>query len=360
MSELKDFLNGGGSLAPQVNENTAAIVAKAGYNFIINGCAEVSQRYNDTITGVTDGSLPVDGWSFYNNSGVSPYAVDFTRASGSYPIPSIVNSQKYTITSVKTPAAGDALLVDQTTESANTTNLISNEFVVSFWMKSNKVGIRPVVLVSANFDYTYTTTVSISTANTWEFKQFVVVGGLPSTISWKNNSVPSRGVILRFPLSAGSSGVTSSLNTWVNSNKYWASGAADLATDANSYLEITGVKIELGNTPTNYILSIEDSLTKCLRRFQRVHLKGLTKQNGGVAGESYIGGSWYVSPKIASPVISFDMDGQASKVSISGALASIASGGFYLDAHSCLIADAIVGLPSVNWWETYVTMDCYI
>lgn len=358
MSELKDFLNGGGSLAPQVNSNTQAIAAKYGDNFIINGCGEIQQRGPDNITGLLNGAVTPDCWKIYNNNGANIYSVDFTRASGAYPLPSIKSSLKYTITAAKTPSSVDAFFVEQNMESGVSSSLIAKEFTISFWVKCNKVGQRVAVLVNPGYSLSYVATFNINTADTWEFKQITITGGLPQNGNWG----PLLGGALRFPLSSGSGLETTTPNTWSNENKLWAAGTVDLAAQANSYLELTGVKIELGNQATDYVVNAPEELSKCLRRYEVQYLRGIIRTTAS-AGTGYIGGSWPIINKFSEPVISYSSQGQANKVLVQDTgLVSISVGGFSIYNKSTLTLDANIGVPSdKNWWIIdKVVLDCNI
>lgn len=361
MSEVKDFIQGGGTLAPQVDANTQAIAAKYGSNFIVNGCGEVQQRGPDSVTGVVTGAFPVDCW--YTGNSANLYAVNFTRVSGNYPLPSIQSSLKYTITSARTPAASDYLMSEHFTESGVISALIAKEFTLSFWVKSNKIGQRVCAIASPNLDYSYVATFSITAADTWEFKQIVISGGLPSNISWKNNTTPVRGFTLRFPMSVGATYETTTPNTWVNSNKFWATGTVDLAAQANNYLEFTGVKIELGNQATNYVVNVPEELLKCKRRFEKLSLRGIT--GGKTSSLCYIGSSWVISPKVLPvPSVTFISDGQVNKVNLETVgLCSLSIGGFFVPTFNALHLDANVATPSTagNWWKVdEIILDCSI
>lgn len=358
MSELKDFLNGGGSLAPQVDSNTQAIAAKYGYNFIVNGCGEVQQRGPDSVTGLLNNSVTIDCWITYNNNGTNTYSVNFTRTSGVYPLPSIKNSLKYTITAAKTPASGDAFLVEHSMESGVSSALIAKEFTVSFWVKCNRIGQRVVVLVNPEYNTSYVATFNINAADTWEFKQITITGGLPQNSNWG----ATLGASLRFPLSAGSGLETTTPNTWVNENKVWAAGTVDLAAQANNYLEFTGVKIELGNQATDYVVNTPETLSRCLRRYEVLYLRGIIRTTAS-AGTGYLGGSWPIIRKSNTPVVSYSSQGQANKVLVQDTgLVSIGVGGFTTFNNSTLALDANITVPSdKNWWVIdKVVLDCNV
>lgn len=355
MSELKDFLNGGGSLAPQVDSNTQAIAAKYGYNFIVNGCGEVQQRGADSITGLPHGSISPDCWKIYNNNGTNTYSVNFTRSSGNYPLPSIRNSLKYTITTAKTPLSGETFIVEQNMESGVSSSLIAKEFTISFWVKCNRVGQRVVVLVSPYYNNSYVATFNINIADTWEFKKITITGGLPQNINWGT----TLGAALRFPLSAGTGLETTTPNVWINENKLWVAGTVDLAAQANNYLEFTGVKIELGNQATSFVSNYPEELIKCKRRYQTYSLfSGVTSDASTTYG---VYSTTLSTEMIKPPSISFSSGGQVSKIQVGGlGLVSISTGGFSTTKNTVLTADFTVSGVGNRWFQVDVVLDAQL
>lgn len=351
MSELKDFLNGGGSLAPQVDSNTQAIAAKYGYNFIVNGCGEVQQRGADSITGLPHGSISPDCWKIYNNNGTNIYSVNFTRSSGNYPLPSIRNSLKYTITTAKTPLSGETFIVEQNMESGVSSSLIAKEFTISFWVKCNRIGQRVVVLVSPDYNNSYVATFNINIADTWEFKKITITGGLPQNINWGT----TLGAALRFPLSAGTGLETTTPNVWINENKLWVAGTVDLAAQANNYLEFTGVKIELGNQATSFVSNYPEELIKCKRRYQVHSVKTVMKS---ASGAGYLGFTGLLPVEmVKTPTVTYSSSGQANRITTSAeGVLPINVGGISASTTGVSV-DALLAAPTSNWGQVDIILD---
>lgn len=353
MSETKDFINGGGSLAPQVDANTAAIAAKYNDNFFINGECLISQLGANQQTGVTHGTHPYDCWRV-GLGGITSINAD--RISGDYPTTAQVfnSSFKATFPTAHTITAGSFCYLEQNLEGIDAKNLIDKEFTVSFWVKASAAGNYSVTLQRFDSGYSYVKPITIITANTWEFKTFTLVEGLPSSLFTDKSS---NGLLrIRFLPVVGTTYQTNTTSSWISGNFLGVTGHTNAAATANNTFHLTGVKIELGNEPTTFVSDYQKELTRCRRRFQSHYIHTPTKVSSTSAG-TFFGYSAIlpVTMRVA-PSVAYSADGQVNKFFVE-TLGYITppSGGPTGDFNRVGVNAFTTATGAGNWY--YVTVD---
>ena len=113
------------------------------------------------------------------------------------------------------------------------------------------------------------------------------------------------GFAINWWLAAGStySGGTLSSNTWHNTQANRAVGQVNLADSTSNYLNITGVQLEVGDTPTPFEHRPYDmELQRCFRYFET--LGGGNVHGGSYSGATTIGHLQYKARKRAIPTVS--------------------------------------------------------
>ena len=236
-------------------------------NLIINGAMQVAQR--GSVTGITSGSYGGPDRIKTQPSGLGTWTVEqSTDAPDGFS-----NSYKLTCTTAdSSPAAGDYLQLRFITEGQNVQHLDYGSSgalstTISFYVKSSKTGTFTYVLRS--FDSgagtrLFSKNVTISSANTWEYKTVTAPGDASGAINNDN----TMGLDAAFWLNAGSSfSGGSERTTWANQNnvdKYL--GTIDLGNATGETFQITGVQLEVGETATPFEhRSFGDEYNRCLR-----------------------------------------------------------------------------------------------
>jgi len=235
-------------------------------NLIINGGMTVAQR-STQVTGVTsDGYRTVDRFKIQLNS-LGTWTVDQSTDSPD----GFANSLKVTCTTPSaSPGASSYSYLMHRIEAQNLQHLsfgsaAAQDTVVSFYVKSNKTGNASfnVIQPDASFKlipFQY----SISAANTWELKSFVIPGDASGTINDDNG----HGMQLEWWFNSGSNwtggthGTTWTANTSTNRN---ASNLGVGGATSDNFA-IAGVQLEVGNTATPFEQrSFGDELLRCQR-----------------------------------------------------------------------------------------------
>lgn len=349
MSELKDFLNGGGSLAPQVNANTESIKRLPSRNFVTNGAAIVNQIGPNQVTNIVENTTYIDCWSHSFNG---PTGINIDKASGDYPS-GFYSSFKTTFsTAFTTVGASNFTIIKQAIENVKARDLVGREFTISFWVKASVAGTYSVSLRDVPITTSYIIPYTVSAPNVWEKIELTVVEGLPS--SFLTNTLR-----VDFPLLAGSSYITSTPNQWVAGDKLAVSGMPNLAATANNSFNITGLKVELGSQATDFISDYSLELMDCKRRHQKHRIYSVLKP---LASTSYLGYTGILPVEmISNPSVSYSSGGQANRVNVhSLGLVAISSGGFTLTTNTHLIVDAIVNGVGANWWDVDVILSVVV
>jgi len=221
-------------------------------NLIINGAGTVAQR-STQVTGVTtSGFRTCDRFKFFVLS-LGTWTVDqSTDAPDGF-----ANSFKMTCTTAEpSPVTSDEAGISYRIEAQDLQRLnygasSAESFTLSFYVKSNKTGTASIVVQQLDNSFKmYSTTYSISSANTWERKTITIDGDTSGVINNDN-------------------GVGFNINWWLNSGSNYTSGATRNAWTAyadgdqnasnlgvggatSDYFAITGVQLEVGTVATPF------------------------------------------------------------------------------------------------------------
>ena len=261
-------------------------------NIIINGAMQVAQR--GTVTGITSGNYGGPDRIKTQPSGLGTWTVEqSTDAPDGFS-----NSFKLTCTTAdSSPAAGDYIQLRFITEGQNVQHLDYGSSgalatTISFYVKSSKTGTFTYVL--RTFDSgagtrLFSKNVTISSANTWEYKTVTAPGDASGAINNDN----TMGLDAAFWLNAGSTfSGGSEQATWANQNnsdKYL--GTIDLGNATNETFQITGVQLEVGEQATPFEhRSFADEMYRCRRYFYKSFNYDTAPENGGASGVSFNGG----------------------------------------------------------------------
>jgi hypothetical protein len=264
------------------NISDLGTAALSNRNLVINGAMQVAQR-GTSATGVTTSGKIVDRFSNI----ISNYGT-WTREQSNDAPDGFANSFKVTCTTaISSPSPSGYVRISYTAEgqdrqvlSYGTSN--AKDVTISFWVKSNVAATYVFWIyqldspTNRHINKLYT----IDSANTWEYKTITVEG---DTLGQLDNNTDSC-MIMGWMLAAGSnwkSGTRPSTWTAHTSADRWVGLTADLGGTANSYFQITGVQMELGDTATPFEhRSYGEELAKCQRYFQ---VLGNNQSNGAIA-----------------------------------------------------------------------------
>jgi hypothetical protein len=244
-------------------------------NLIINGAMQVAQRG----TSYTYGS----GNSLYTTVDRFKQAYFGTWASNHSEITQETDAPDGFLNSLKVKALvaqdySSALgsWVQYSFENQDTTSLQNGsgmkDFTASLWLKSNKTG--NVTVSVEGEDYSYSTYVTINSANTWEYKTVT----FPATtlgvgIDYAGDPTGSD-FNLKVGLGTDGSWLVDTDDQWNDktSNRGVLSfQQTNFQAAVNDYLQITGVQLEIGDTATPFEhRSYGDELARCQRYYYRL------------------------------------------------------------------------------------------
>jgi len=242
-------------------------------NLIINGAMTVHQRGSN----LTSGGYIADRWSF-NAGSLDQWAGDVTWETDSPD--GFSRSIKMNTTTAETSfEAGEELSFEHRIEAQNLQHLDwgtanAKSLTLSFWVKCNKTGTQSIHVRAHDASDGYSTSYSINSADTWEYKTIVIPGNTAGSIT-NDNGI---GIWIRWIAARGDTAVTE--DAWDTSNigPYAVSGAMTFGTTIGDYLQLAGVQLEVGSVATPFEhRSYGDELAKCQRYYWNLLLeKGQT------------------------------------------------------------------------------------
>jgi hypothetical protein len=229
-------------------------------NRIINGDMRIDQRNAGASVTITTGGgyiYPVDRFGNFNNSGVNYTAQRVTDAPAGF-----TSSVRLTFGSAISLTSQNEATFFQIIEGFNVADFgwgtaSASAVTVGLWVKASFTGANSIGFCNHNGTRAYATTYTINSANTWEFKTFVIPGDTSG--AWLTDN--SAGLFVRFNLVAGSNFQVSSNNVWAT--RAGAYNAADgaygtkavgtpSAVSAGATWQITGVQLEAGTVATPF------------------------------------------------------------------------------------------------------------
>ena len=245
-------------------------------NLIINGAMQVAQR--GTVTGITSSQYAgPDRFRF----GIASHGTFTVSQDSSAPTGSgFANSLKLDCTTADTSvASGTAVYFQHKLEGQDCQRIkkgtsSAEQLAVQFHVKSNKTGTYAFQLSDNDNSRSFTTTYSISSADTWEKKTIIIPADTTGALDDDNNV----SLTFNFWLVAGTdftSGAAST--TWyshVNANA--AKGhTVNIADSTSNEWYMTGFQVEAGSVHTDFEFEFfSETLRKCQRYFQKLELHG--------------------------------------------------------------------------------------
>jgi hypothetical protein len=220
-------------------------------NRIINGDMVIDQRNNGaSVTINSSNTFAYCPDRFQTNQGGS--GVVFSSQQVSDAPTGFVNSLRVTVSTAATPSAGQFVFCRQIIEGFNIADLgwgtaSAQTVTASFWVKSSITGAYAVFFVNSAEDRSYFSTVTVNSANTWEFKTVTVPGDTTGT--WLTNN--SNGIRFGVDLGSGSN-YQGTVNAWQSGWRQRSAGTVNFCQNTGATFQITGVQLEAGSVASPF------------------------------------------------------------------------------------------------------------
>lgn len=249
VGDLFGNVNGGAIVGTSYNGGQLAGLR----NKIINGAMEVAQRgvLFSVVSGATATGYTLDR---YTRVASTPAVLDVAQGlDGPASDPTLPFSLRCTVTTADaTVAATDLWTVLQKIEGYSARDLIGKTFTLSFWVRSAKTGVHCVSFqnsFASSTDRSYVVEYNVSFANTWEYKEITVIGGLitAGTWDWTNGA----GVNVGWALCCGANW-QGTPGSWQSAVLYGTASQVNVLDTIGNVFAITGVQLEIGNVATSF------------------------------------------------------------------------------------------------------------
>ena len=249
--------------------DTFSTQSPVGANLIINGDMRIDQRDSagTPVTATASGPYAVDRFrGFSNGVGVFTLAQDTDVPSGEQ----FTTSIKADVGTIDaTIGATDFYSISHVIEGLNTAHLLigtanAQTVTLRFWVKSPKTGTHYVAFINNGNDRSYPASYTVSVADTWEEKSITLT--MDTTGTWLTTN--GKGISLFWVLAIGSN-FEGTADAWQAGNIQAASGHPNCMDNTANNFYLTGVKLEVGSTATDFVPDdYATSLAKCRRYYQ--------------------------------------------------------------------------------------------
>ena len=260
-------------------------------SLIINGAMTVAQR-STSATGVS-GYIAVDRFRC-TGSADAVDQLSLTHAQVTDAPDGFANSYKITVSTPETTLAADEMIrIEHRMEGQNLQHLkkgtsSAEAVTLSFWIKGSETGTYIINLHDTDNTRTIAASYTINAANTWEYKTITFAGDTTGALD--NDNAQSLSVY--WYLGAGTNWTSGTLGTsWSAFTKANAAvGHTEILTTSGATWHITGVKLEVGSTATDFVhRSYGEELALCQRYFYRS--QGTSAYTGHGMGANFDGNS---------------------------------------------------------------------
>ena len=239
-------------------------------NLIINGSAIVSQRGDATGKTASTYGGPDRFYTIISSLGTWSISQDTDVPSGS----GFSSSYKLACTIADaSPAAGDHLMLHYRMEGQDLQQLkkgtsSAESVTLSFWVKCYKTGNFQVNLYDQDNTRIIGTTVTISTAATWEYKTLTFAGDTSGALGNDNNNSLFIEMVFDSGTTFSSGTVPTAWEAATNADR-GAGTTVALGDSTSNYINITGVQLEVGEQATPFEhRSYGDELRRCQRYYK--------------------------------------------------------------------------------------------
>jgi hypothetical protein len=290
-----------------INAVTPNVNNVVGKNRIINGNMGIWQRAT-SITGST-GYSTVDRWDINGAGGSTLNVAQSTDTPAGFSYSTAIT------VGTASAASGAYAYALYAIEGYNLSDLdfgssTAKSVTLSFWAKSSVTGTYGLSFRNTGTSRYYTTTYTINSANTWEYKTLTITGDTTGT--WlKTNGI---GMQLIWDLGVGSTYSSASSNAWstVGSNYFGVPSTTKLASTLGATFYITGVQLEAGSLATAFeYRQYGTELSLCQRYFEKSNSQG-TVPGDSVDSSYQTGGSGYATNGLYTSAAYFKVTKRAS------------------------------------------------
>ena len=245
-------------------------------SLIINGAMTISQR-GTSFTNLANGQYCLDR---FHISKITGGAVDIkqtddapTASQAGYLLTKCLHAD--VTTADASVAASDMYTIKQKIEYKNIAYVGFGQsgtryVTASFWVKSTKTGTFCCYIKDDNHTRAYTKEYTVSASDTWEYKALTFPVDTSSTSVWNGTSTDT-GAELGWTLYSGTD-YHITADTWTTTSNNYApctSNQVNALDSASNDFKITGVKLEIGSTATDFFhRSYGEELALCQRYFQ--------------------------------------------------------------------------------------------
>jgi hypothetical protein len=235
-----------------VNGNNISATNSLGFrNRIINGDMRIDQRNAGASVTPGNGDFTLDRWaatvtqsskfSVQRNAGAVTPPVGFSNYLGA------TSLSAYSVTS------GDIFALAQRIEGFNFADMSwgtanAQAITMSFWVRSSLTGTFGGALQNDAENRSYPFSLTISAANTWEYKTVTVAGDTTGTWVGATNGV---GVRVVFNLGCGTTR-SNTAGAWAAGDFRAPTGAVSVVGTSGATFYITGVQLEAGSVATPF------------------------------------------------------------------------------------------------------------
>jgi len=240
-------------------------------NVIINGDMRIAQRGSSFTLNDAEYHHPVDRFRWYQkDNGFSTRPI--VARSGDAP-DGFSSSAQIENKEIGSAGADSRVFLSYNIEGYDSKVLHDKTGVLSFWVKSSKVGIYTVFLKGATWATQFYHEMTINQANVWEKKE-IVIPFADSLIVW--DEWTGIGIAIGIVLAVGSNKQTAQpMDEWVTEPLNAQVGSpnnVDWTDSATAIFRITGVKLEPGNTATPFVpRPYGQELALCQRYFVKIN-----------------------------------------------------------------------------------------
>lgn len=302
-------------------------------SLIINGAMTVAQR-STSATGVS-GYIAVDRFRC-TGSADAVDQLSLTHAQVTDAPDGFANSYKITVSTPETTLAADEMIrIEHRMEGQNLQHLkkgtsSAEAVTLSFWIKGSETGTYIINLHDTDNTRTIAASYTINAANTWEYKTITFAGDTTGALD--NDNAQSLSVY--WYLGAGTNWTSGTLGTsWSAFTKANAAvGHTEILTTSGATWHITGVKLEVGSTATDFVhRSFGDELARCQRYFCKSYnydiapgasgsinnLKGAAAVSGGTSTANrpfWSAGQYPVIMRSEPTIVLYHYDGTSGKI----------------------------------------------
>jgi hypothetical protein len=259
----------GGTLTGQLTVPALSAPQAMGDNRIINGDMRIDQR-NNGASGTATTTYTVDRWYYGANQAAKG---TWQRGSGPmvFGVPyclSFVSSSAYVALATDNFRFEQSIEADMVSDFAWGTSG-AQPVTLSFYVLSSLTGTFSGVICNyTTVTRSYPFTFSIPTATTW---QKVVINITGYTVGTWVMSGNGGALYIRFDLGSGAN-FRGPANAWASANYTGATGAQSVVATNGALLNITGVKLEVGNVATPFNRqSLAKSMADCQRYYNAMN-----------------------------------------------------------------------------------------